>query len=157
MSLTFDEICIDAHDASALGAWWSTVLGWPWGIDADGDVVLHAIADAILGAAGLGDLGRVFPAGPETPAGIASSELIDEVVRRAAAAGFAIASVDVTIVAARPRLADRLDDMGRRAAELLAVEPSAVNVKASTGNLAGMEGAGRGISAQAVVTLVVVG
>jgi 2-C-methyl-D-erythritol 4-phosphate cytidylyltransferase/2-C-methyl-D-erythritol 2,4-cyclodiphosphate synthase len=123
----------------------------------DGDVVLHAIADAILGAAGLGDLGRVFPAGPETPAGIASSELIDEVVRRAAAAGFAIASVDVTIVAARPRLVDRLDDMGRRAAELLAVEPSAVNVKASTGNLAGMEGAGRGISAQAVVTLVVVG
>jgi hypothetical protein len=42
MALTFDEICIDAHDASALGAWWSTVLGWPWGIDADGDVVLHA-------------------------------------------------------------------------------------------------------------------
>jgi len=63
----------------------------------------------------------------------------------------------VTIVAARPRLAARLDEMGRRVAELLAVEPSsAVNVKASTGNLAGMEGAGRGISAEAVVTLVVV-
>jgi 2-C-methyl-D-erythritol 2,4-cyclodiphosphate synthase/2-C-methyl-D-erythritol 4-phosphate cytidylyltransferase len=122
----------------------------------DGDVALHAIADAILGAAGLGDLGRLFPAGPETPSGIASSELIAEVIRRAAAVGFAIASVDVTIVAARPRLGDRLDDMGRRVAELLAVEPSVVNVKASTGNLAGMEGAGRGISAQAVVTLVVV-
>jgi len=122
----------------------------------DGDVALHAIADAILGAAGLGDLGRAFPAGPATPAGIASSELVHEVVRRATAAAFAIASVDVTIVAARPRLAARLDEMGRRVAELLAVEPSAVNVKASTGNLAGMEGAGRGISAQAVVTLVVV-
>ena len=121
----------------------------------DGDVALHAIADAILGAAGLGDLGRVFPAGPETPAGVASAELIAEVVRRATASGFAIASVDMTIVAARPRLAARLDEMGRRVAELLAVEPSAVNVKASTGNLAGMEGAGRGISAQAVVTLIV--
>jgi 2-C-methyl-D-erythritol 4-phosphate cytidylyltransferase/2-C-methyl-D-erythritol 2,4-cyclodiphosphate synthase len=121
----------------------------------DGDVALHAIADAILGAAGFGDLGRAFPAGPETPAGVASSELIAEVVRRATASGFAIASVDMTIVAARPRLANRLDDMARRVAELLAVEPSAVNVKASTGNLAGMEGAGRGISAQAVVTLVV--
>jgi 2-C-methyl-D-erythritol 4-phosphate cytidylyltransferase/2-C-methyl-D-erythritol 2,4-cyclodiphosphate synthase len=123
----------------------------------DGDVALHAIADAILGAAGLGDLGRAFPAGPETPAGIASSELIAEVVRQATASGFVIASVDVTIVAARPRLAARLDEMGRRVAELLAVQPSAVNVKASTGNLAGMEGAGRGISAQAVVTLVVIG
>ncbi|HZC33381.1 MAG TPA: 2-C-methyl-D-erythritol 2,4-cyclodiphosphate synthase, partial [Candidatus Bathyarchaeia archaeon] len=97
-----------------------------------------------------------FPAGPETPAGIASSELVAEVVRRATASGFAIGSVDVTIVAARPRLAGRLDEMGRRVAELLTVEPSAVNIKASTGNLAGMEGAGRGISAQAVVTLIVV-
>jgi 2-C-methyl-D-erythritol 4-phosphate cytidylyltransferase/2-C-methyl-D-erythritol 2,4-cyclodiphosphate synthase len=119
----------------------------------DGDVVLHAIADAILGAAGQGDLGRFFPAGPATPAGVASAELLVEVVRRVAKVGLAIAQLDVTIVAARPRLADSLPAMGRRVAELLGVAPDAVNVKASTGNLAGMEGAGRGISARAVVTL----
>ena len=119
----------------------------------DGDVVLHAVADALLGAAGLGDLGRLFPAGPETPRGIASSELLAEVVRRTAAAGLAVANVDVTIVAARPRLADRLPEIAHRIAEVLGVDSSVVNVKASTGNLAGTEGAGRGISAQAVVIL----
>ena len=123
----------------------------------DGDVVLHAIADAMLGAAGLGDLGRLFPAGPETPRGIASSELLAEVVRRTSAAGLVVANVDVTIVAARPRLAASLPAMGRRVAELLGVEPATVNVKASTGNLAGMEGAGRGITALATVTLVASG
>ncbi len=120
----------------------------------DGDVVLHAVADAILGAAGLGDLGRLYPAGPETPHGIASAEMLGEVVRRLAAAGLAVANLDLTIVAARPRLAGRLDDVGRQIADLLGVDARSVNVKASTGNLAGMEGAGRGISAQAVVTLV---
>jgi 2-C-methyl-D-erythritol 4-phosphate cytidylyltransferase/2-C-methyl-D-erythritol 2,4-cyclodiphosphate synthase len=123
----------------------------------DGDVALHAIADAILGAAGLGDLGRLFPAGPETPLGIASSELLADVVGRAAAAGLRVANVDVTILAARPRLGGDLPAIGRRVAELLRVESHLVNVKASTGNLAGMEGAGRGISAQAVVTLVPIG
>jgi 2-C-methyl-D-erythritol 4-phosphate cytidylyltransferase/2-C-methyl-D-erythritol 2,4-cyclodiphosphate synthase len=123
----------------------------------DGDVALHAIADAILGAAGLGDLGRLHPAGPETPLGIASSELLADVVDRAASAGLRVANVDVTIVAARPLLAASLPSIGRRVAELLGVEAQLINVKASTGNLAGMEGAGRGISAQAVVTLVPIG
>jgi 2-C-methyl-D-erythritol 4-phosphate cytidylyltransferase/2-C-methyl-D-erythritol 2,4-cyclodiphosphate synthase len=120
----------------------------------DGDVVLHAVADALLGAAGLGDLGRIFPAGPETPRGVASSELLLEVVARVRAAGYQPAGLDCTIVAARPRLAGRLPAIGARIAELLAVDPAAVNVKASTGNLDGMEGAGRGISATAVVTLI---
>ncbi|HEX3428654.1 MAG TPA: 2-C-methyl-D-erythritol 2,4-cyclodiphosphate synthase [Candidatus Limnocylindrales bacterium] len=119
----------------------------------DGDVALHAIADGILGAAGLGDLGRVFPATSATPEGIASAELLREVARRAAGAGLAVSNLDITVVGARPRLADLLDAMRDRIADLLQIEPSAVSVKASTGNLAGMEGAGRGISAQAVVIL----
>jgi 2-C-methyl-D-erythritol 4-phosphate cytidylyltransferase / 2-C-methyl-D-erythritol 2,4-cyclodiphosphate synthase len=119
----------------------------------DGDVALHAIADAILGAAGLGDLGRVFPAGPETPGGIASTTLLREVIRRTAAAGLRASSLDVTIVGARPQLADRLDAIRGRVAELLEIDPSLVSIKASTGNLAGMEGAGRGISAEAIVVL----
>ncbi len=80
----------------------------------DGDVALHAVADALLGAAGLGDLGRIFPAGPATPRGIASGELVQEVVRRLAANGLRPAPVDLTIVGARPRLGDRLDGMRRR-------------------------------------------
>jgi 2-C-methyl-D-erythritol 2,4-cyclodiphosphate synthase len=119
----------------------------------DGDVALHAICDALLGAAGLGDLGRVFPAGPATPAGIASTELLAEVVRRVADAGHRPASLDVTIVAARPRLGAHLDAMRDAIAGTLGIAPVAVNVKASTGNLDGMEGAGRGISALAVATL----
>jgi len=116
----------------------------------DGDVALHAVADALLGAAGLGDLGRAFPAGPETPSGVASGALVASVVRRLAAAGYSTRSVDVTIVAARPRLAGRLDEMRDAIADLLGLAGSGVDVKASTGNLAGMEGAGRGISAHAV-------
>jgi 2-C-methyl-D-erythritol 4-phosphate cytidylyltransferase/2-C-methyl-D-erythritol 2,4-cyclodiphosphate synthase len=120
----------------------------------DGDVLLHAVADALLGAAGLGDLGRLFPAGPETPRGIASSDLVASVVRRIDAAGLRVASLDCTVVAARPRLGPLLPEIAARIAVLVGVEPAAVNVKASTGNLDGMEGAGRGISAVAVAVLV---
>jgi 2-C-methyl-D-erythritol 4-phosphate cytidylyltransferase/2-C-methyl-D-erythritol 2,4-cyclodiphosphate synthase len=119
----------------------------------DGDVVLHAIADALLGAAGLGDLGRLFPAGPETPRGVASGELLRDVVTKIRSAGFKPSSVDVTIVAAKPRLGDSLDAMGNAIASLLDVDRDAVNVKASTGNLSGMEGAGRGISVASVAVL----
>jgi 2-C-methyl-D-erythritol 2,4-cyclodiphosphate synthase len=116
----------------------------------DGDVALHAVADALLGAAGMGDLGRLFPAGPETPRGIASRELLVEVARRLAAAGWRISSVDLTIIGARPRLAGLLDSMRDAIAETIGVPGDVISVKASSGNLAGMEGAGRGISANAV-------
>jgi 2-C-methyl-D-erythritol 4-phosphate cytidylyltransferase/2-C-methyl-D-erythritol 2,4-cyclodiphosphate synthase len=119
----------------------------------DGDVVLHAVADALLGAAGLNDLGRLFPADARTPRGIASTKLLAEVVSRVAAAGLRPGHVDVTIIGARPRLADRLDSIRGRLAELLLIRVDQVNVKASTGNLDGMEGAGRGISARVVATL----
>ena len=119
----------------------------------DGDVALHAVADALLGAAGLGDLGRLFPAGRSTPAGIDSRELLDAVVGRLDAAGWRPTAVDLTIIGARPRLGDRLGAMGSVIADRLVVDPSAVNVKASTGNLDGAEGAGRSISALAIATI----
>ena len=119
----------------------------------DGDVALHAVADALLGAAGLGDLGRIFPAGPATPRGIASAELIGAVVERLAAQGLRPATVDLTIVGARPRLADRLEEMRAAIARLLGIPVEAVNVKASTGNLSGAEGAGRGVAARAVAVV----
>lgn len=119
----------------------------------DGDVALHAVADALLGASGLGDLGRIFPAGPATPTGSPSAGLLRTVVARVAAAGYRTSSIDLTIIAARPHLGGRLDEMRAAIATLVGLDPAQVNVKASTGNLEGWEGAGRGISASAVAVL----
>lgn len=119
----------------------------------DGDVLLHAVADALLGAAGLGDLGRLFPADARTPRGIASSELLSSVRRHLADAAWRATSVDATVVAARPRLGPYLDTMRATIAGLLGLEAVDVNVKASTGNLDGADGAGRSISAVAIATV----
>jgi 2-C-methyl-D-erythritol 2,4-cyclodiphosphate synthase len=119
----------------------------------DGDVALHAIADALLGAAGLGDLGRLFPPGPATPRGIPSREMLAAVTRQLAGSGWRPAAVDVTITAARPRLGARLESMRDSIAAALDLPVAAVSVKASSGNLDGAEGAGRSISALALATI----
>jgi 2-C-methyl-D-erythritol 4-phosphate cytidylyltransferase/2-C-methyl-D-erythritol 2,4-cyclodiphosphate synthase len=119
----------------------------------DGDVALHAVADALLGAGGLGDLGRLFPADASTRAGVASGELVRDVVRRLEEAGYRPARIDLTIVGARPRLADTLPAMAAAIAELTGLPAEAVSVKASTGNLSGDEGAGRGMSASAIAVV----
>ena len=119
----------------------------------DGDVALHAVADALLGAAGLGDLGRLFPADSRTPLGIDSRVLLASIAQQVRAAGWRPVNIDMTIVASRPRLAKLLPDMGAAIAEILGLDPVLVNVKASTGNLEGSEGAGRSISASAIVSL----
>jgi 2-C-methyl-D-erythritol 2,4-cyclodiphosphate synthase len=120
----------------------------------DGDVALHAIADAILGAVGAGDLGRLAPADDRTPLGIASATLLERAIARAADAGWVPAGLDVTITGARPRLADHLEAMRARIAELTSLTVDRVSVKASTANLQGVEGEGRAISADALATLV---
>ncbi|MGZ9161224.1 MAG: 2-C-methyl-D-erythritol 4-phosphate cytidylyltransferase [Candidatus Limnocylindrales bacterium] len=119
----------------------------------DGDVALHAIADALLGAAGLGDLGRLFPDGPTTPVGIDSRDLLTAVVEQLAEAGWRPVAVDCTIAAARPRLGAHLDGMRDAIAATLGLEARAVNVKASSGNLDGAEGGGRSISTLALATV----
>ena len=119
----------------------------------DGDAALHAIAGALLGAAGLGDLGALYPADERTPRGIPSSELLEGIVRRLAEAGWRPALIDLTINAGRPRLGPSVSAMRERIAAILGVEPGSVNVKASTGNLSGDVGAGRVISAAAVATV----
>lgn len=123
----------------------------------DGDVALHALADALLGGAGLGDLGRLFPADGRTPEGVASADLLRDVAARVAAGGWRVAAADLTIVGARPRLGGRLDEMRAAIAALLGLDATAISVKASTGNLSGDPGAGRGILAQAIATLVPAG
>ena len=117
----------------------------------DGDVVLHATADALLGAANLGDLGRLFPATDATPRGVDSGELLREVVQRTSAAGLTPHWLELTITARSPRLADRLPEMGERIAALIGVPVTTVSVKASTGNLVGDEGAGRAVRCTALL------
>ena len=119
----------------------------------DGDVALHAVADALLGAAGLGDLGRLFPADSRTPVGIYSRVLLRAAAEKVRTAGWRPVNVDMTIVAARPRLGQLLPQMAASIAAILGLDAGAVNVKASTGNLGGSEGAGRSISANAIAWL----
>jgi 2-C-methyl-D-erythritol 4-phosphate cytidylyltransferase/2-C-methyl-D-erythritol 2,4-cyclodiphosphate synthase len=148
------------HDSHPFGPGMPLVLG---GVEiagaprlhghSDGDVALHAVADALLGAAGLGDLGRLFPADARTPLGVASGGLLREVGRRLADHGWRPQTVDLTIIAARPRLGVHLDAMRDAIASLLELDDAAVNVKASSGNLSGPEGAGRSISALAIATV----
>jgi 2-C-methyl-D-erythritol 2,4-cyclodiphosphate synthase len=120
----------------------------------DGDVALHAIGGALLGAAGLGDLGSVYPADERTRRGIPSSELIGGIVARLQDAGWRPVTIDLTISAGRPRIAPSMPAMRERIAALLDIDPPAVNVQASTGNLSGDVGAGRVIAASAVATVV---
>ena len=119
----------------------------------DGDAALHAIAGALLGASGLGDLGTIYPADEGTRRGIASAELLRGVVRRLADAGWRPIAVDLTILAGRPRIGDHLPAMRTTIAELLGVGPDAVSVKGSTGNLSGDVGGGRVIEGHAVATV----
>jgi 2-C-methyl-D-erythritol 4-phosphate cytidylyltransferase / 2-C-methyl-D-erythritol 2,4-cyclodiphosphate synthase len=119
----------------------------------DGDAALHAIAGALLGAAALGDLGRLHPADDRTPRGVASRDLLRDVRERLENAGWAPRSVDLTIRAGRPRLGDRLPAMRAAIAAVLDVPIDAVSVKAATGNLSGDAGAGRTIEAEAIATI----
>ena len=120
----------------------------------DGDVALHAIGGALLGAAGLGDLGGVYPADERTRRGVPSSELVGGIITKLRAAGWRAATVDVTISAGRPRIGPSMTAMRERIAALLGIDVGAVNVQASTGNLSGDVGAGRVISASAIATVV---
>lgn len=121
----------------------------------DGDVVLHALCDALLGAARSGDLGRLFPAGDLRTRGIDSRELVREVLARLADAGLRPVSADIVLRGARPRLGGaRLDRMAGVIAGLLGLDPGSVAVTAGTGNLSGDEGAGRVISTTALVEVI---
>jgi 2-C-methyl-D-erythritol 2,4-cyclodiphosphate synthase len=119
----------------------------------DADVLTHAVIDALLGAAALGDIGRHFPDTDPRFAGADSLELLRAVVRAVGERGFAIANVDATVVLERPKLAPYRDAMRAALAEALGIPPEAVNVKATTGEGMGFVGRGEGAAALAVATL----
>jgi 2-C-methyl-D-erythritol 2,4-cyclodiphosphate synthase len=119
----------------------------------DGDVVIHALCDALLGAAGLGDIGRHFPDTDAAYAGIDSRILLRRVIESLRGRGLAVHNADLTIVAQRPRLATFLEDMNRVLAMDLDCPVERVNVKATTTERMGFTGRGEGIAAFAVVLL----
>jgi 2-C-methyl-D-erythritol 2,4-cyclodiphosphate synthase len=119
----------------------------------DADVLLHAITDALLGAAALGDIGRHFPDTDAQFKGADSSVLLAEAARRVRAAGYEIGNIDSTIVAQAPKLAPHIPAMCARIAEVLRLARDQVNVKAKTAEKMGPVGEGRAMEARAVVLL----
>ena len=119
----------------------------------DADALLHALTDALLGAAGLGDIGRHFPDTDPTFKGADSIVLLKEAARRVAEAGWAIGNLDSTIVAQAPKMAPHIPLMRERIAEALGLAPDAVNVKAKTAEKMGPVGEGRAIEARAICLL----
>ena len=116
----------------------------------DADVLLHAIADALLGAAALGDIGRHFPDTDPKFAGADSLKLLAEVVKLLQVKGYEVGNVDATIVAQKPKMKDYIPQMNENIAKVLGIELDAVNVKATTEEKLGFTGKEQGISAYAV-------
>jgi 2-C-methyl-D-erythritol 2,4-cyclodiphosphate synthase len=119
----------------------------------DADVLLHAITDAILGAAGLGDIGRLFPDTDAAYKGADSRVLLRTAVARAAAAGWRVGNVDATVIAERPRIGPHVAAMCAAVAAECGIDAGAVNIKGKTSEKLGALGRGEGIAAQAVVLL----
>ena len=119
----------------------------------DADVLLHAIMDALLGAAALGDIGRHFPDTDERYKGISSIKLLKHVGALLEEHCFVIENIDATVIAQRPKLMKYMDQMKMNIADALRIEPDRVNVKATTEEGLGFTGTGEGISSQAICLL----
>lgn len=120
----------------------------------DADVLLHAICDALLGAAGLGDIGRHFPDSDMRFKGIDSRKLLREVASQISEKGWRVGNLDATIIAQAPKMAPHIPAMESHIADDLGIAPELVNVKATTTEKLGFTGRGDGIAAQAICLLV---
>ena len=119
----------------------------------DADVLLHAITDALLGAAGMGDIGRLFPDTDAKYKGGDSLKLLQQAVAKVQAAGWRVVNVDCTVIAQRPKIAPHVPAMQAAIASALGIAPSEVNIKGKTTEWLGFTGRGEGIAAQAVALL----
>ena len=119
----------------------------------DADVLLHAVSDALLGAAGLGDIGRHFPDTDPQYKGADSLMLLREVYRKIAEKGYRVGNIDVTMIAQKPKLKDYIPQMQANIAAAVEISPDRVNVKATTEEKLGFTGTGEGMSCHAVCLL----
>ena len=147
-------------DAHALAPGVPLVLGGvaidhPTGLagHSDGDVIAHALTDALLGAAGLGDIGALFPSDDERWRGADSLELLRDAYAQVTAAGYALVNADCVLVGEAPRIAPHREEMRRRLAAALGVDTERVNVRATTTDRLGFTGRGEGLAAEAVALL----
>ena len=131
-------------------------IPWERGLlgHSDADVLTHAVMDALLGAAGLGDIGRHFPDSDPAYAGADSLKLLAHVMELLREKDFSVGNVDATILAQRPKLAGHIPRMRDNLARVMGVEPEQVNVKATTEEGLGFTGSGEGMAAHAVCLLV---
>jgi len=113
----------------------------------DGDVVTHALIDAVLGAAGVGDIGSLFPSEASTPAGISSLDLLRDALARVSDAGYSVVNADCVLIGEEPRIADRRGEMEQALSNLVGAP---VSVRATTTDHLGFTGRGEGLAAQAV-------
>jgi 2-C-methyl-D-erythritol 2,4-cyclodiphosphate synthase len=120
----------------------------------DGDVAIHALCDALLGAVALGDIGKHFPDNDMTYKGIDSTILLLRTIERLKTEGYKVGNVDITIALERPKLRPHIDQMRARLAEVMGVEIGAVSVKATTTEKLGFTGRGEGVAAYAVALVV---
>lgn len=119
----------------------------------DGDVIAHALIDAVLGAAGLGDIGSLFPSGDAAWEGASSLDLLSRAYAQVREAGFTLTNADCVLVGEEPRIAPVRDAMKAKLAEAMGVEPGRVNVRATTTDKLGFTGRGEGLAALAVALL----
>lgn len=131
-------------------------IPWEKGLlgHSDADVLVHAVMDALLGAAGLWDIGHAFPDNDPAYAGIDSMLLLAQVRDMLTEKGYTVGNVDTTILAQRPKLAGHIPQMRRNIAQVLGVEEDCINVKATTEEGLGFTGSGEGMAAHAVALLV---
>ncbi len=113
----------------------------------DGDVITHALIDAVLGAAGLGDIGSLFPSDTSTPEGISSLELLRDAVEQVRAAGYSVVNADCVLIGEEPRIASRREEMAQTLSDVVGAP---VSVRATTTDKLGFTGRGEGLAAQAV-------
>ena len=119
----------------------------------DADVALHALSDAILGAAGLGDIGRHFPDNDNRFKGISSMILLEEVVKMSEEKGYKVVNADITIICQKPKLMSYIPEMQKNVSKALGISENFINIKATTTEMLGFEGREEGISSMAVVLL----
>ncbi len=119
----------------------------------DADVMLHALMDALLGAAGLGDIGQHFPDSDPAYKGADSAELLERIVGDLAVQGWQVVNADVCLIGERPKIGPHRQRMRERVAPILGLSPDALNVKATTTEKLGFTGRGEGLAAQAVVLI----
>lgn len=148
------------YDVHRLTAGRKLILGgveipYALGLDghSDADVLIHAVMDALLGAAALGDIGRHFPDTDPAYKGISSMKLLEAVGQKIRAAGYRVGNIDVTMIAQKPKLKDYIPEMERNIASCLGIAQGQVNVKATTEEHLGFTGSGEGMACHAVCLL----